>query len=39
LSEVEMLVYSLQIAFVLPNSRWSGAQADMIRPFETASVN
>jgi hypothetical protein len=25
------------MAFVLPTSRWSGAQADTIRPFETAS--
>jgi hypothetical protein len=37
LSEVEMRLYSLQMAFVLPNSRWSGAQADTTNPFETAS--
>jgi hypothetical protein len=35
--EIEMRLYSPQMAFVLPNSRWPGAQADTIRPFETAS--
>jgi len=28
----------LEMAFVLPNSRWSGAQADTEKSFETASL-
>jgi len=35
--EIEMRLYSLQMDYVLPNSRWSGAQAETIRHFETAS--
>jgi len=27
----------LEMAFVLPNSRWSGAQADTKIPYDTAS--
>ena len=34
---VEMWPNLLEMAFVLPNSRWSGAQADTEKPFETAS--
>lgn len=37
LIEVEIRLHSLQTAFLLPNSLWSGAQADTISPFETAS--
>jgi hypothetical protein len=33
-----MWLYSLQMAFVLPNSRWSGAQIVTTSPFETAST-
>jgi hypothetical protein len=37
LSEAEMRLYSLEMAFDIRCSRSSSAQADTVRPFETAS--
>ena len=37
-SVAEILPHIQEMAFVLPNSRWSGAQADTFKPFETASI-